>query len=370
MAGIVYGFRQLLDNPDRRAVTIDAGQLQSALGASQDFHERETNSALALFSEQTTLLQQKFRGGSATMENQPLDEFGRTRPLKGIVPVEYTAGWPIYSSGQARGNTFLANVKMSIQKFNDELDAMYAGDFRWMRNRLLASIFTNVQRNFDDPESDDGVIEVMPLANGDATQYVIQGNVDATTTDNHFLAFPNPIDDANNPVPAIRTELIEHPVNGAGEVVILASSSVYNTSPTTGIHALTEFVEWGGTDPGLSVPTPVVEILRPLRMAIPASATYRGRVNQAQIVEWPALQAGYGIAVTTTGPRPFRHRVDPEPELRGFKPIAERADFPYFEDQWIRRMGFGAWNRVSALVFQIGAGAYTIPAAYQNMRWA
>jgi hypothetical protein len=326
---------------------------------------------LNLITEETTAIQAKFRGSLATTENQPLDEFGRSRKIKGVPPIDYTVGWPIYSSGQARGTTFIASVKMSVQTFNDEMDAIFAGDSRWIRNRLLASIFINTVRLYDDVESPDGTVNVYPLANGDATLYVRVGVVDSVTTDDHYLAFLNPISDANNPLPAIRTDLVEHPYN-VGEVVVFVSSNLYDDG-VNGIAHLTGFIEWGGNDPALSQPlslTPLVQIIRPLNMRLPPSATYRGRANFCHIVEWPSLPAGYGFAITTGGPRPLRRRVDPEGELRGFKPVAERDDWPYFEDQWIRRMGFGAWNRVAMVAFLVGAGAYAIPAMYANMEWA
>lgn len=374
MAGIVHGFRQLLDNPNRRAVQVDPRQLQSAVAQSQQFHEQETNVSMNIFSEETTALQLRWNTGALTaLENQPLDEFGRSRKVKFAGEAAYTAGFPIFSSGQARGSTFIADVKMSVQIFNDQLDAIYSGDFRWLRNRLLASIFLDTPRVFDDVEAEEGEVTIYPFANGDEVQYSRTGIEQATAGDNHYLAFPNPIDDANNPLPAIRQELIEHPYN-TGEVVVMVSSSVYEPGPTTGIHALTGFVEWENPtiDPALSVPQPdlIVRILRPLRMTLPPSATYRGRSNLCHIVEWPSLPSGYGIALTTGGPRGLKRRVDVETELRGFKPIATRRDFPYMEDQWLRRMGFGAYNRVALVIFAIGQPAYTVPAIYVNIPWS
>jgi hypothetical protein len=50
--------------------------------------------------------------------------------------------------------------------------------------------------------------------------------------------------------------------------------------------------------------------------------------------------------------------------LRGFRRVAEREDFPYEEEIWFRRAGFGAWNRVGARVDRIGNGAYAVPTGY------
>jgi hypothetical protein len=38
--------------------------------------------------------------------------------------------------------------------------------------------------------------------------------------------------------------------------------------------------------------------------------------------------------------------------------------FPFFQDNWIRRMGFGGWNRVGAVVMRTGNGSYAVPTNY------
>lgn len=369
MPSIVYGFKQLLDIPTRRAVTIDPRQLQSAIAYSQQQHDQELTTILRLFADETTAIQLKFKGGGIVTENQPMDEFARARKIKGA-RTEYTAGFPIYTSGQARGINFIARAKMTIQQFNDELDAIYRGDFRWCRNRLLATIFWNTARTVDDPESVDGAVSVSSMANADTVEYATNGS-ESTATDDHYLAFADPVDDTHNPLPTIRDELLEHEVNG-GEVVVFISTSLKLPTPTTGFEALTDFVGWGelAPDPAIVLATPLDRIIRPLNMTLPPGATYLGRAGKCHIVEWPSIPAGYGFALSTDGDRPLKARVDVEVELRGFKPVATRNDFPYFEEQWMRRLGFGGWNRVAMVVFQVGAGSYSIPSAYTGMRWA
>jgi hypothetical protein len=90
-------------------------------------------------------------------------------------------------------------------------------------------------------------------------------------------------------------------------------------------------------------------------------------VNKQWIVEWPVLPADYGISIVVGVDQPvLRRRQDPEAQLQGFRPVAERADFPYFEEQWFRRCGFGGWNRVRAASFRIGNGAWAIPTGYDT----
>jgi len=61
-------------------------------------------------------------------------------------------------------------------------------------------------------------------------------------------------------------------------------------------------------------------------------------------------------------------RQHPEPELQGFSRQADRNDYPWYEQQWARRAGFGAYNRVGALAYFVAAGdtTYDVPTGYSN----
>ena len=83
-------------------------------------------------------------------------------------------------------------------------------------------------------------------------------------------------------------------------------------------------------------------------------------------MEWPSLPSDYTISVTTGGEKPIAMREDVEAELRGFKKVAERNDHPWYESQWLRRAGFGAWNRVGALVYRTNNATYAIPTNYSS----
>ena len=72
------------------------------------------------------------------------------------------------------------------------------------------------------------------------------------------------------------------------------------------------------------------------------------------------------IATMTGGPRPLLMREEMEASLRGFNRVAERNDHPFYESQYLRIAGFGANNRVGALVQRIGNGSYAIPTNYPS----
>jgi hypothetical protein len=83
-------------------------------------------------------------------------------------------------------------------------------------------------------------------------------------------------------------------------------------------------------------------------------------------VEWSILPNNYMIAVTTDGPRPIAMRQETNAQLQGFRLVAERNDHPFYESQWLRIAGFGAWNRVGAAVIRIGNASYAIPTGYSS----
>jgi hypothetical protein len=81
------------------------------------------------------------------------------------------------------------------------------------------------------------------------------------------------------------------------------------------------------------------------------------------IVEWTSVPAGYILATMTEAEPALAMRQEPEASLQGFYKVPEdRNDHPFYEAQWARHAGFGAWNRVGAVVYRIGNGTYAVPA--------
>ena len=50
--------------------------------------------------------------------------------------------------------------------------------------------------------------------------------------------------------------------------------------------------------------------------------------------------------------------------VEGFKKVAERNDHPFYESQYLRSAGFGANNRVGALVMEVSDATYDVPTNY------
>jgi hypothetical protein len=194
------------------------------------------------------------------------------------------------------------------------------------------------------------------LANGDATKYQIISGTDAPATDTHFYAQAAAVADATNPFTVGYDDLKEHPEN-SGEVVALIS-----TSQKAGTLGLATFYE--ASDPNIRLGANLSELVGSIGVSVPGKILGYEAASGAWISEWKALPADYGIMVTTGGAKAIRQREDPEAVLQGFKKVADRNDHPFRESQYLRRAGFGAWNRVGAFVFRTGNGAYAVPTGY------
>ena len=91
-----------------------------------------------------------------------------------------------------------------------------------------------------------------------------------------------------------------------------------------------------------------------------------GYVDGVWIVEWSFLPATHIITVARGAEKKaLRMREYPAAALQGLIQENHSPDGNLFERRFIRYAGFGAFNRVGALVFEPSqAGVYTIPTGY------
>lgn len=352
-----YGLFQLLDlgllNPETTAIMVDSGLLISSVQYDTARHNGDVDALMRLFATTTSDYQLEVQQ-TGSSRSQPLDENGRALPVK--PPPPYTIALPIQGSGSAMGANYVTRVQMTARDLARQLAQMYRGDYIWVQDHIFGALFANASYTFRDPTGK-GSLTIRGPANGDAITYFNQ-YTQAVATDSHFLFQAAGIADATNPFPTIYAKLLEHPSN-TGDVIAFISSSLRTTT-----MALTEFrtaLLSADIQPGSNV----TRLVGNLNVTLPAGATLLGKTDSGcWIVEWPAMPAGYIIAITTNGPRPLGRRQFNNAQLQGFKAAGERNDFPYFEEQWMRWEGYGALNRVGAVVMQIGAGAYSIPTNY------
>lgn len=353
---VMYGFENLTSLFDRRVEEVGVDTVYDAIQRSIAEHNRQMDALAGLFVERTTEFKRRYRTPSVS-RLQPLDENGRARPVQPAGA--YDVAWPIQSAGAASGFNRISRVKMTVQDANEITAMMLGADFRWMRDHILAALFyddgaDDIGWTYNDPNDDIGSLNILGLAAGGPQKYNILAGADSGATDDHLLAQANSIADAYNPFPLIYQELMEHPDNG-GEVVALVPTNLKSS-----IEGLATFYPL--RDPNLRVGVGETELVGNLGVPVPGEVI--GYVDKVWIVEWRSMVNDYIIAVPTQGPRPLRMREHPEPELQGFRLVAERDDHPFLESQWERHAGFGAWNRVGAVVMRVGNGSYAVPSGY------
>lgn len=347
----LYGFHNLQDLAAARITGTNQEAVNDAINASVAEHNRQIAALMSLFVDRTTLYTERY----AQMSNnrlQPLDNDGRALPVK--PSGYYDLAYPILAGGSAWGATYVTRAKMTVGDAERATAMMLTADTRWMRDHILSALFINTTWTYTDPLF--GSLTVQPLANGDTVTYGMFSGADAGATDTHQLAQANAIGaGADNPFPAIKTELMEHPENG-GDVI-----AFMGTGLTTTTKALATFNPIA--DPNVRAGANTDVLTGTLGVATPGTL-FGYEDSGVWLVEWPSLPANYIIAVTTQGPRPLAMREDPEPELQGFQRVAERNNHPFYESQWLRRAGFGARNRIGAVIQRVGNGTYAVPTGY------
>lgn len=349
---VAYGFVNLADVFGRRVTEIGVDVVTSAIDQSLTEHNRQLDALINLFCTRTSNFKTRYRTPSAS-RLQPLDEHGRARPI--VTSGQYDVSWPIHMAGAAYGQTFLAREKMTVAEVNQDIIAMQSADIRWMRDHILAALFTNASWTFTDDEH--GSLTIQGLANNDTTKYLVQTGADQGATDTHYFAQASAIDNSNNPFDDLYDELLEHPENG-GKVISLIPSNL-----KASVEALSTFNPIA--DPNIRVGANSDVLVGDLGVSVPGEL-FGYEDSKVWLVEWRSLPDNYIVTVTTEGERPLAIREEAIPSLVGFRRVANRDDHPYYESQFIRRAGFGAWNRVGAAVTRVGNGSYAIPTGYES----
>jgi hypothetical protein len=116
------------------------------------------------------------------------------------------------------------------------------------------------------------------------------------------------------------------------------------------------------TDPNLRLGSGSTELVGPEPVGFPGEIF--GYIEGCWVSEWKSMPDDYLLGITTEGDRPLSMREDEEASLQGFNFVAERNDHPFYERQYLRRAGFGGWNRVGAIVYRTNNATYAIPTNY------
>lgn len=346
---LLNGFVNLKDVVNERVVGDLIPTVTSAIDQSIAEHNKVTEDMMKLFVHKTTAFKIRYESPFAA-KLQPLDEHGRARKIKAAG--RYDLGFPIRDAGAAIGATRIALVKMTVKQINDQIATLLDADKRWLRDQIMAALFDNVGYTFADPEHGD--VAVKGLANNDSTTYLIRAGAESGETANHFRGV-TAMDDANQPFHTIYRDLTKRPENGSGGKIISLVAGNLESS----VMGLANFVE--ANDPDILLGANADRLTGSLGASVPGEVL--GKVDRNWIVRWDALPDNYVISTSTTGDRALAMREHPEAELQGFNRVADRNDDPYYESQYVRHAGFGAYNRVNAIVTKVdsGDGAYDVP---------
>lgn len=350
---VLYGFMGLKDLFDRRLTQVGTSVVNQAIQASVAEHNRQMAAFLSLFARPTTDFKVRYTTPTAA-RLQPLDANGRARPIKPTG--HYDVAFPLQMAGGAWGVNYLSRIKMTVGEANEATSTLISADYRWVRDHVLAALYTNASWSYDDKDDPAGALTIKGPANGDTDVYLIQDGADSAAIDDHFKAQAAAIADGSNPFPTIYSELVEHPEN-QGQVIVFAPTNLMAT-----IQALTNFKQ--NTDPNVRPSANSSVLVGSLGVPVPGIVS--GYVDKCWVVEWKALPDNYMIGITTDGETPLAMRQHAEAELQGFNMVAQRDDHPFYESQWLRAAGFGAWNRVGAVIQRIGNGSYAIPTNYTS----
>lgn len=279
---------------------------------------------------------------------QPLDEWGNPKPV--IPSGYYDIAFPIQGAGIAWGDNRITRQLMTVQDAARFTATVQNADIDWLRRHILSALFTNTTWTYTDP--DHGSLTIQPLANGDSVTYVRRGGT--SSTDNHFLAQADAIDNSHNPFPTLYAELMEHPSNDGPYVAYIPSNL------KTTVMALSTFVEINDPDiqVGVNNDTVVGTLARGMGDEV------LGKSDKMWIVEWSALPDSYIVAVAQGADPVLGMRQYPVAALQGLFPEFHSPDGNRQLYRFLRYAGFGALNRVGAAIMRIGNGSYAIPTGY------
>jgi len=205
-------------------------------------------------------------------------------------------------------------------------------------------------------DEDHGNLTVLPIANNDSQVYQVIAGADAPTTDSHLLSNAS----ANVSLAIFQTmadDLREHPENGDEVTIWVPTAQRANAAALTGVLGL--------NDPNVALGANANRLVGSDGRSGPGELFAYDPASKAFLREWKSLPSTILLGMTNGGDPPLAMREDEDPALRGYFSPGEREDYPFWERQYIRRAGFGAYNRVGAVVMQLNnAGAYTVPTGF------
>lgn len=347
---VAYGFHRLSDTRERRVTEVGVDVIDRLVAQSMEEHTRNLNQTMENLVARTDRFKQLYKVAQ-NARLQPGDEDSRGRKIKAYG--RYDVGWPLRHYNVAWGANFVKLKKMTVGDVNDNVLLLQDADRRTVRDAIMIAFFDNTGYTFTDDEY--GPLNVKGLANLDSVVYNVLTGADAGVTDSHFLFAGAATNLTLAGFQAIYTELTEHPENGETVTVFVPSNQRPFVEAIVGFRPV--------QDPNIR--TGVATDVLTGTDGLSGPGELFGYIGKCFVREWRQLPTDYSVAIAPGGAeKPFRMREDPEEDLRGFRKADERNDFPFYESQYIRRFGVGAWNRVGAVVYRTNAASYAPPTGF------
>lgn len=344
----LYGIMGLADVRNLTVQSLGQRQVFDAVKLLLDQYNADLADMTAFFVEGTTeevQITYMMPGGGEMQESNEWSRPGAVRP-----PAGYPVGFEINDARDQVAWNDVSLAYATVEVVQAAVDNIMIRHTNWVRRKLLRAVLNNVNRVTLDPQF--GQVTVKPLANGDTDVYSMYGA--AMATDNHYLAANiASISDVNNPFPTYYDEIAEH--YGDSTVV-----SLVNPAQSAQIKAMAGFIEVA--DPRVRV-NDGVEAINP---GVTVPGTIIGLLGNVWISEWRSMIPNYVFTRNMDAPAPLLKRIDRVPLAgRGeLALIATQTEHPFQESFWRDRHGYGAANRVGAVVGQITGASYTIPTGY------
>lgn len=351
-----YGMLTSFDSDRQFVSTVGQDVVYAAINDLLDRHNKVVNESMAVFVDrQTDLHKMRYLlpiGGE-------MQTLGQQAPPGAVKRTgSYDVALPLVGIGDRLAGDRVDMGYLTAGQLESQIKSIMDRDANSVRRDLLASIFINTSRVFDDPIW--GNITIQPLANNDATVFPPVIGAAAGAIDNHYLAM-TPVNAVN--FQTALDELMEHFgwVQGGDNVLCLCS-------PTDGatIGALNGFNAYADR---FTNPSDAATWASSFPNA-PGITT--GRYLGCWINEWMWMPDNYLIFVHLDVPSPLYMREDPSDTGlgTGLKLVATNEQYPITNSFYEHRYGFGVANRLNAVVWHVTAGAYAIPAHYDFLRYS
>lgn len=355
----IFGALNLSDADRVFSATVGQQLIYQAAQAYLARVNAEIERQMAVFVASTTegyKIRYKLPGAGKLQKRREQSQFGARKTIG-----QWDVAFPLEDYGDQIAADDVTMAYMTVRELDLHIQGIVIRDVNTVRYEMLKRIFTRSQVSFGDPLW--GTLAIEGLANGDTVTYPPVVGSESEATDDHYLESgyaASAITDTNNPYVTIVAELEEHFGKQSGGPNIV---TFINSAETPETQALTDFVEYSDRfiAPGTQTATVVgAPVEMPGRVI--------GRTNGTWVSEWDWIPSGYMIGVSRETEAPLVQRVDPADTGlgRGLQLVARDEIFPFEMSFWRHRFGFGAGNRLAAVVMELGTGgSYTVPTAYQ-----